>query len=256
MSGVYDAPRESTIYADISVDAAPLEAFLAERRAAGHPTTVTAIIANAAARAMQLVPEANVVMRRGRPRPRDEVTTWVYGTTESGRVTGGPIRHGPVDGPLIELDAIQSRIDSFSRRKDKRAERHGQSIYGRLGRRRPSTIRRGAQWLSWWLHDRRRSVRRMGLDDAGFGSVGITNVGSIGIDTAPAIPIPPMSRHAIMLSIGAIHDHPWARDGQVVAGRRLPITAALDHRFFVGVMAGRIMQTFQEGLTDPEVLRA
>lgn len=248
LSAVYRPPRESTIYADISVDAAVVEAFLNDERKAGRRATVTAVVALAAAHALRTVPDANVVRRRGRFRPRDDVSTWIYGTTDAGDVSGVLVRH--LGGGLAD---VQARVDASSRRHPG-ANRSGRKAYSSLARMGTAPVRSYLWALSIWLHDLGRRGGR-GLDARGFGSIGITNVGSIGIPTAPAIPIPPFMRHVALISVGALHDQAWVRDGGVVAGRRLPMTASLDHRAFMGLAAGQLMAAFQHALTDPVLLR-
>lgn len=252
MAAVYEPPRESTIYADISVDAAVLEAVLAETRAKGQRATVTALVALAAAHAMRCVPEANVVWRRGAFHRRSDVTTWIYATSGDGSVLGVPVRHD-WGGQRAALPAVQERVDRASRHRAAKADADRRGWYRRLaGLQRPWFLRRFIRGFSRWVHDVERPAQ--GIDARGYGSVGITNLGSLGIPTAAAIPLPPHARHVVLLSLGTIHGHPWVQEGQVIAGRRLPITAALDHRAFVGTIAARLLAAFQAGLTDRALL--
>lgn len=248
MAAVYHAPRDPSIFADAGVDAGALLRFQEEMAGSGQRTTVTAIVAKAAARALVNVPEANVVWRRGRWHARRSVRLWIYATDEEGRVAGRPI----LDADSLPIHRVQELLDRMNRRmgtpRGRKTYRAAHLLHG-------APLRLATRLVGSWLHTFGLGGRK-GLDNEGFGAIGITNVGSIGVRLAPAVAIPPISRHTVLLAVGQVHDVPVAQGQQVVVRPWLSLTATLDHRAIVGWYAKRLLDAFQEGLTDAAVLRS
>jgi pyruvate dehydrogenase E2 component (dihydrolipoamide acetyltransferase) len=86
-----------------------------------------------------------------------------------------------------------------------------------------------------------------------FGSVMITNVGSLGIDVAWA-PLCPYTRVPLLLTVGAISEKPWVVDGKVEVRPIMPIAVTFDHRLIDGIHAAQMAKTFKELFADPEKL--
>jgi len=84
-----------------------------------------------------------------------------------------------------------------------------------------------------------------------FGSILITNIGSLGLDMAFA-PLVPYSRVPILISIGAVRDMPVVRDNQIVIGRMVRLTVTFDHRLVDGVQIAKMAQTMLKFFAAPE----
>ena len=83
-----------------------------------------------------------------------------------------------------------------------------------------------------------------------FGSIMITNIGSLGLDVA-YVPLVPYSRVPILLAVGAIKDEPVVSDGKVVPGKIMRINATFDHRFIDGFHAATMSRIMRKWLEDP-----
>src|SRR5690606_3426514 len=83
-----------------------------------------------------------------------------------------------------------------------------------------------------------------------FGSAMITNIGSIGLDTAFA-PLVPYSRVPLILVLGSVREAPWVRDGQLVVAKIIRMSATVDHRLIDGVHGSRMSKTLTAILADP-----
>jgi pyruvate dehydrogenase E2 component (dihydrolipoamide acetyltransferase) len=90
----------------------------------------------------------------------------------------------------------------------------------------------------------------IGMPKDAFGSVIITNVGSLGLDTA-YVPLVPYTRVPIFVAPGAVKDSPVVENGQVVPGKVMNISASFDHRFIDGFHAGILANTMRELLENP-----
>ncbi len=90
----------------------------------------------------------------------------------------------------------------------------------------------------------------LGMPKDAFGSVIITNVGSLGLDTA-YVPLVPYTRVPIFVAPGAVKEAPVVEDGKIVVGKVMNVNASFDHRFIDGFHAGILANTMREMLENP-----
>jgi pyruvate dehydrogenase E2 component (dihydrolipoamide acetyltransferase) len=90
----------------------------------------------------------------------------------------------------------------------------------------------------------------LGMPKDAFGSVIITNVGSLGLDMA-YVPLVPYTRVPIFVAPGAVKEAPVVEDGKIVVGKVMNINASFDHRFIDGFHAGVLATTLREMLENP-----
>ncbi len=94
----------------------------------------------------------------------------------------------------------------------------------------------------------RARERRITLDELRGGTFSITNYGAIaGIYGAPIINAP----ESAILGVGRILDQAVVKDGEVVAGKVLPLSLAIDHRIIDGGDASRFLREVMQLLADP-----
>ena len=94
----------------------------------------------------------------------------------------------------------------------------------------------------------RARERRITLEELRGGTFSITNYGAIaGIFGAPIINAP----ESAILGVGRILDQPVIREGEVVAGKVLPLSLAIDHRNIDGGDASRFLREVLQLLADP-----
>lgn len=84
-----------------------------------------------------------------------------------------------------------------------------------------------------------------------FGSMLITNIGSLGIDQA-YVPLVPYSRVPIILAIGATQKAPVVEGDKVVIRHQMKINATFDHRFIDGVHIAKMAEVFRRCFADPD----
>ena len=77
-----------------------------------------------------------------------------------------------------------------------------------------------------------------------FGSVIVSNVGSLGIKKA-LLPLVPLARPALMIAIGKTGDEPRAIGGQVVIRKISHLGITFDHRIFDGSHAAKMLNDFE-----------
>jgi pyruvate/2-oxoglutarate dehydrogenase complex dihydrolipoamide acyltransferase (E2) component len=93
-------------------------------------------------------------------------------------------------------------------------------------------------------------MRWAGMPKNAFGGACVTNIGSLGLDTA-YVPVVPYTRVPIWVAPGEIADEPVVEDGAVVPGRVMRINATFDHRFIDGYHAMVLSRTLRRVLENP-----
>jgi pyruvate dehydrogenase E2 component (dihydrolipoamide acetyltransferase) len=80
------------------------------------------------------------------------------------------------------------------------------------------------------------------------GTITITNIGVLGIDTGTPLLNPGESA---ILALGAIRDMPWVVDGHVVARQVCQLALTVDHRVVDGQQGSRFLADVGALLSDP-----
>lgn len=119
------------------------------------------------------------------------------------------------------------------------------------------------KYLPWWaakyylnlasflIYGLNWDLSFLGIPKDPFGSLMITNVGSLGIDLALA-PLCPYTRVPILLTLGSLQYKPWVVDGKVEVRPILPIGVTFDHRLIDGIHASQMAQDFKKCFAEPE----
>ena len=104
--------------------------------------------------------------------------------------------------------------------------------------------------LSFLMYTLNLDLSKLGMPKDAFGGATITNVGSMGLDTA-YVPLVPYTRVPIFVAPGAVKDMPVVENGQVVAGKVMNVNASFDHRFIDGYHASVLSKTLREMMENP-----
>lgn len=80
------------------------------------------------------------------------------------------------------------------------------------------------------------------------GTFTVSNLGMYGVSSFQAIINPPQ---AAILAVGEVREAPVARDGQIVAGRRMTIALTCDHRILYGAPAAEFLARVRQLLEQP-----
>jgi len=97
------------------------------------------------------------------------------------------------------------------------------------------------------LAERARNAK-LKQDDLEGGTISVTNLGMFGVEEFAAIINPP---HAAILAVGAIRDEPVADQDNVVVGKVITLTLAVDHRPVDGALAARWLSELVNLLEHP-----
>ena len=242
----YDPTVYGTMTLRMDKALAYIEAF---RQKTGIRLTVTHLLAKAMAEALRRCPDANAILRFNRIylRKRITISTLVV-QTDGGKVdlTSAKIDDAEQKS-LREIAAeLEAAVQKVRQRKDEMLEKGKGTIH-----KMPYAFLNFFTWLiSFFMYTLNWDMTWAGMPRDAFGSAIITNVGSLGLDTA-FVPLVPYTRVPIFIAPGAIKDAPVVENGKVVAGKLMNVNASFDHRFIDGFHASILANTFREMLENP-----
>lgn len=213
------------------------------------------LVGRAAAFCMKRRPEINGMIRGSRIYLRKNVSIFYQvnipgeGTDKIKKATlSGAILHEVEAMSTAEIaKALQEKADQIRQGKDKELAKN-LNVF---------------KFLPWWaakyylniasflIYGLNWDLSFLGIPKDPFGSLMITNVGSLGIDLALA-PLCPYTRVPILLTLGSLQYKPWVVDGKVEVRPILPIGITFDHRLIDGIHASQMAQDFKKCFAEPE----
>ena len=93
-------------------------------------------------------------------------------------------------------------------------------------------------------------LRWAGIPSDPFGSLMITNIGTLGLDVA-YVPLVPFSHVPILLAVSAVTEKPIVVDGEVVVAKMMTMSATFDHRVIDGFHAATLAKVVREWVEHP-----
>ncbi len=250
--GTWRTAYDPSVYGTMELRMDAAVRYIAEfREKTGKKLTVSHMIAKAAAMVLKECPDANAILRWNRVylRKRIGVFFQVVMTDEGAHKVdlSGATLYDVQDKSLVEIfDEFNAKVEKVRARKDPALEKTRTTFLGipyfALG-----TVLRLISFLSYTLN---LDLRRFGIPQDPFGSIMITNIGSLGLDTA-YVPLVPYSRVPILIATGAVKDVPVVEEGKIVAGKVMRVNATFDHRFIDGFHASVMSRVLRQWIEHP-----
>ena len=248
--GTWQTAYDPQVYGTLVVRMEEAMRYLAAfRDKTGHRLTISHMVARAVAAALVEMPDANAILRWNRIYLRKNIGVFFQVVMEdegAGKVDLSGATLYDVEQKTLEqiCDEFQAKVDQVRARKDKALEKTRKSFlripYFLLNR-----VLKFLSFLTGTLN-----WKLPGVPKDPFGSVMVTNIGTLGLETA-YVPLVPYSRVPIVLAVGAVRDEPVVDDGQVRAGKVMKIHATFDHRIIDGFHAAVMSRVLRKWLEKP-----
>jgi len=250
--GTWQTAYDPSVYGTLQVRMDETLRYIDEfREKTGRRLTVSHVMAKAVAMALKECPDANAVLRWNKIYLRKVIGVFfqvamVDEGTDKVDLSGATL-YGVEDMSLIEiLDEFETKVERVRKREDPALEKTRNSFqyvpYFLL-----NSFLKLLSFLSGTLN---LDLSWAGVPKDPFGSIMITNVGSLGLDVAYA-PLVPYSRVPLLMALGAVKEAPVAKDGEVVIAQVMNINATFDHRFIDGVQASILAKYVRRWLEAP-----
>ena len=250
--GTWRTAYDPTVYGTLTVRMEKALQYIERfRQVHGVRLTVTHLVTKACADALKKCPDANAILRWNKIYLRKRVTISVLVVQQDqgdGKVDLTAAKIDDADQKsLKEIAAeMQETIDRVRQRKDKALEQ-GKGTVALIPFLLMNLFLRVLALLMYTLN---LDLSGLGMPKDAFGGLTVTNVGSLGLDTA-YVPLVPYTRVPIFVAPGAVKDVPVVDDGKVVPGKVMNVNASFDHRFIDGLHAAVLSRTVKEYLEDP-----
>lgn len=262
--GTWDKVKDPSVYGMILIDMTHAHAYMAEyQKRTGVRITPTHLVGRAAALCLKKRPEINSIIRCGKIYLRKKISLFFQvnvpgrkGSNESAQNdeavslanVSGCVLHDAGDMTVGQLQkAMSAKIDQIREGRDKEFAQN-MNVFKILPWWASSWYLDLASWLIYGLN---LDLSFLGIPKDPFGSIMITNVGSLGIEYAWA-PLCPYTRVPLLLSVGAIHDQAVVVNGQVLARPVMPVCITFDHRLMDGIHASQLSKEFRTCFNEPE----
>lgn len=223
------------------------------RAATGRRLTVSHMMARAIAGCLAEMPDANAILRFNRIYLRQRIAVFFQVALKDEQtgeldLSGATVPDAEQKTLLQICDEFQDRVSKVRSGKDKELE-SSRSTFKRI----PFfLLNRVTGLLGFLLYTLNLDMRWAGLPRDPFGSVMITNVGSLGLEEA-YVPLVPYSRVPLLLAVGAIQKTPMVTDDdEIEIVKTMKLFATFDHRLFDGSHAAKMSRMLKAWFEDPE----
>ncbi len=255
--GTWKTVGDPSVYGLMEVDMSQVLKVLPDyEKKHGLKITPSHLVGKAMAYCMKLRPEINGMIRGSRIYLREDVTLFYQvNLPGNGKDT---VKMATLSGttiPKAETLKLHEIAEALSQKVKAARAGEDREIADNL-----KVFKYLPWWMSrfylnigsWLIYGLNLNMSFLGLPRDPFGSVMITNIGSLGIDVAWA-PLCPYSRVPLLITVGAINDKPVAIEGKVAIRAILPIAVTFDHRLIDGIHAAQMARDFKKCFSEPEV---
>ena len=226
-----------------------LEAF---REKTGRKLTLSHMMASAVAAVLEDMPDANAILRWNRIYLRETIGVFFQVALKDPKtgeidLSGATVKHANQKTLLEVYDDFASTVAKVRNGKDKELE-GTRSTFKKMPYFLLNRLINTIGFLSYTLN---LDLRFLGIPQDPFGSVMVTNVGSLGLEEA-YVPLVPYSRVPLLLAMGSVCKTPVVVDDEIVIAQTMRVFATFDHRILDGSHAAKMAKTLTQWFADPE----
>lgn len=223
----------------------------AYRQATGRRLTVSHMMARVVGEILHRMPELNALLRWRKIYLRRDISVFfqvVIQDPETAAIDLSGIKiESPHEKSLAELiDEFETRAAKVRARRDAELER-SRGMMRNVPAVAMHTMLRVLSVLSYTFN---LDLRWAGVPRDPFGSVMVTNVGSLGLEAAYA-PLVPFTRVPLLVAMGALEQVPLVEGDEVIVGTVMRLFATFDHRVIDGAHASRMVGIARQWLEHP-----
>lgn len=250
--GTWNTVGDPSVYGTMELRMDEAMRYLEEfRKRTGKKLTVSHMMAKAAAMVLKATPDANAILRWNRVylRKRIGIFFQVVMTDEGPEkidLSGATIYDAEQKSLAQIYDEFNEKVAKVRARQDPALEKT-RGTFLKIPYFMLNFILRVIGFLSYTLN---WDLRKFGIPQDPFGSMMITNIGTLGLDVA-YVPLVPYSRVPILLALGAVKEQPLAENGKLIVGKVMKVNATFDHRFIDGFHAAAMSRILREWIEHP-----
>jgi pyruvate/2-oxoglutarate dehydrogenase complex dihydrolipoamide acyltransferase (E2) component len=248
--GTWKSVGDPSVYGMLEVDAGPALAYIEKLRASsGTRVTLSHFSGRAVAEALKRHPAINCILRFGYLFPRESVDIFfqVASDTRGEDLSGMTVRGADGKSVLEIAREMEERVRAIKEKRDRTFDK----MKGTMNILPPWLVGPILTFVGFLTYTLNFWTPLLGSPRDPFGSCMITNIGSLGMETAFA-PLVPYSRVPLLIALGAAKDAPVVRDGKLAVARMMKMCVTFDHRLIDGVHGSLMAKTILKIFADPE----
>jgi pyruvate dehydrogenase E2 component (dihydrolipoamide acetyltransferase) len=250
--GTWRTAYDPTVYGTLTLRMERSLQYIEEfRKKTGRRLTVTHLVTKACAEALRRCPDANALLRFNRIYLRKRVTISVLVVQTDGGdgkvdLTACKVEDADQKSLVQIADELEAAVKRARGRKDEALEK-GKNTVQKI----PFLLMNlFLKLIALLMYTLNIDPKLFGMPRDAFGAITVTNVGSLGLDTA-YVPLVPYTHVPIFVAPGAVKDAAVVDDGKVVPGKVMNVNASFDHRFIDGYHASVLSKTLREMIERP-----
>jgi len=250
--GTWKTAYDPSVYGSMTLRIDETLRYLEEfREKTGRRLTLTHMMAKAVAGVLEYAPDANAILRWNRIYLRKDIGVFfqvAMTDQETGQLDlSGATIHDAEKKSLVEIvDEFQAQVEKVRAQKDEQLE-GTRSMFKKIPYLLLNFVLNTIGFLAYTLN---LDLRRFGVPQDPFGSVMVTNVGSLGLEAA-YVPLVPYSRVPLLIATGAVKEEAVVEDGEIKVGKVMRLFATFDHRILDGTHAAKMSKVLREWFEDP-----
>lgn len=248
--GTWRTAGDPSVYSTLEIDARAVLTYLDQIKIkTGQKVTMTHFVGKAIAKTLEKHPDINCILRFGKLYPRKNIDVFFQVANDIGGkdLSGTTVREANRKSVLEIAEEMQTKVHSIREKGDpgfKKMKNTMKMVPGLFIQHILSVVGFMMYSLNLWSP-------LLGSPKDPFGSVMVTNIGSLGLDSAFA-PLVPYSRVPLILVVGAVKDMPAVRNGKIEVIPTLKICATFDHRLIDGMHASHMVKTLLKIFDEPD----
>lgn len=250
--GMWDAPRDPTIYGHELLDVSEALRYLDEvSEASGVHVTLTALVVKAFSKAYENFPDLNVMVVNGRLQKRDSIDVFCQVAIPNEETSQADLSGVKITGSneidLVQLSQIlRGRAQKVRDGEDEEME-ETKALIDKVP---PWLMGRVLRTVDFLTFNVPAKLDSLGVRSDPFGSFMVSSVANFDIKLGYA-PLVPASRCPMVVLPGVVHDAVFAIDGEPVVRPAIYAGVTFDHRCFDGYQIGYIVRTTRALITQP-----
>lgn len=250
--GTWSTPHDPSVYGTMTLRMEEAQRYLQSfREKTGKKLTYSHMMAKAAAAVFEQMPDANAILRFNRIYLRKRIGVFFQVAVEDEKTGEIDLSGAKIDDP--EQKSLQQVFDEFSAKtagvrkgKDKSLE-SSRNMFRALPFFMLNFFLKLLGFLCYTLN---LNLKFAGVPKDPFGSIMITNIGTLGLEQA-YVPLVPYSRVAILVAMGKVETVPVVEDGKLAVGTIMRISTTFDHRVLDGSHAAAMAKTLRKWMEHP-----
>jgi len=251
--GTWKTAYDPTVYGSMKLEMDETLRYMAEfREKTGRRLTITHMMAKAVGGVLEAMPDANAIMRFNRLYLRKDIAVFFQvalkdDDTGEMDLSGATIHALDTKSLLDVVDEFQETVDKVRAKKDEALE-STRSTFKKIPFFLLNPILNLIGLLTYTFN---LDMTWAGIPKDPFGSVMVTNVGSLGLEEA-YVPLVPYSRVPLLLALGKVNREPVVGDDDtIVIKKTMKVFATFDHRVLDGSHAASMSKTLSAWFRDP-----